>query len=187
MKLYSDGFCFEIKDKINLKNYIDNFLEEKNLLLNIVQNIFNCETKKEDHDYKYIYIPFNNENLQKLTIFSESTELLNYFSSKIKSYKLDINLDLKNSFISLKPKIENNMIEIDFSIFFRLENNHLKNPIDKLKDILNKKSLNVELTHTKILLPAEYVTMEIIEKLISKNLVIKILVNNILIKEGIYE
>ncbi len=187
MHLYSDGRRFEIKHKINLKNYMDNFLEEENLLLNIVQNIFNCEIIKEDHDYKYISIPFNNKNLQKLTKFSESTKLLDYFSSQIKSYKLDINLNLNNSFISLNPKIENNMIEIDFSIFFNLEDNYFKNPIDKLKNILNQKNLTVELSHSKILLNEQYVNMEIIEKLSSQNIIITVFANFIKIKEGIYE
>lgn len=189
MNLYCNNDRFEIKDKISIRNYINNYFgdEEENELHTIISKIFNCQKRVESIDEEYLFIPLNDYNLSQLKEFVNSNELLAYYSKELKKYKLDVELNSKNSFISIETIVEDNTIYFDYTIHFSLKENRFINSINKIKEILNKKSINVEIFNKSLAIITENDNKELSEALLAANCQIKILKNRILIKGGIYE
>lgn len=189
MNLYCNNEHFEIKDSISYRNYLSHHLvgEEEKEIHTIIKKIFSCQKKIEDLDEEYLFIPLNDYNLSKLEDFVNSQELLSYYSKKLKEYNIDKELHSKNSFISIEPIVEDEVIYFNYVIHFKLEEHVFMNPINKIKEIINQKNIVVEIWAKSLCLVTNFDNSEIIQKLLSANCNIKVLKNLISIKEGIYE
>lgn len=184
---------FEIKDRITKYNQLNDLIDEEvHPLYNIFNNIFNCGIIEDGYE-KYFYIPITEYNLLKIKDINNSQELLDYYSMKISKYKYKFqnNLQKDKVYINIQPKVEEDHIELNYTIYFSEENeeeNKFISSINKLKWILNKKSIEVELRENgSIVIISENANEEIISNLINNNIKIKAFKNNIIIKEGIYE
>lgn len=184
---------FEIKDRIIKYNQLSNLIDEEiHPLYNIFNKIFNCEIIEDGYE-KYFYIPNTEYNLLKLKDLNNSQELLDYYSKEIAKYKYEFknNLQIGKVYIDIAPKVEEDHIELNYTIYFSEENdeeNKFISSINKLKWILNKKSIEVELIKNgSIVIISENENEEIISNLINNNIKIKAFKNKIIIKDSIYE